>query len=170
MPAQVMTPELKREVQAMRLRNALDPKRFYKGAAKDSKTMPEFFQVRIHHSKRCRLLLMCYCVCSAWSHFAVYGLCINCAGVYTPKAHICGGAGRRRTGQGLHQAQVPDRGDGAGYERQSQAEKGWAGCRRQEAASLSVMDNPACCLTFVPTWECVHGKGVHTLCPALYEA
>ena len=46
MPAQVMTPELKREVQAMRLRNALDPKRFYKGGAKDSKTMPEFFQVR----------------------------------------------------------------------------------------------------------------------------
>jgi len=47
MPAQVMTPELKREVQAMRLRNALDPKRFYKGGAKDSKTMPEFFQVRL---------------------------------------------------------------------------------------------------------------------------
>lgn len=45
MPAQVMTPELKREVQAMRLRNALDPKRFYKGGAKDGKAMPEFFQL-----------------------------------------------------------------------------------------------------------------------------
>lgn len=45
MPAQTMTPELKREIQAMRLRNALDPKRFYKGGAKNDKTMPEFFQV-----------------------------------------------------------------------------------------------------------------------------
>ena len=44
MPAPVMTPELKREVQAMRLRNALDPKRFYKGGSKDSQ-LPEFFQV-----------------------------------------------------------------------------------------------------------------------------
>lgn len=40
-----MTPELKREIQALRLRNALDPKRFYKGGAKDSKKMPEFFQL-----------------------------------------------------------------------------------------------------------------------------
>lgn len=40
-----MTPELKREIQALRLRNALDPKRFYKGGAKDSKTLPEFFQL-----------------------------------------------------------------------------------------------------------------------------
>lgn len=44
MPAPVLTPELKREVQAMRLRNALDPKRFYKGGAKES-ALPEFFQV-----------------------------------------------------------------------------------------------------------------------------
>jgi hypothetical protein len=46
MPAPTMTPELKREIQAMRLRNALDPKRFYKGGAKDDKKMPEFFSVR----------------------------------------------------------------------------------------------------------------------------
>ncbi|SCV74728.1 BQ2448_7757 [Microbotryum intermedium] len=46
MPAPTMTPQLKREVQAMRLRNALDPKRFYRGdAAKADSKLPEFFQV-----------------------------------------------------------------------------------------------------------------------------
>lgn len=45
MPAPELTPELKREIHAMRLRNALDPKRFYKGGAKDDKKMPEFFSV-----------------------------------------------------------------------------------------------------------------------------
>ena len=44
MPAPVVTPELKREIQAMRLRNALDPKRFFKQGSKDS-ALPEFFQV-----------------------------------------------------------------------------------------------------------------------------
>ena len=40
-----MTPELKREIDAMRLRNALDPKKFMKGGAKKEK-IGEFFQVR----------------------------------------------------------------------------------------------------------------------------
>lgn len=43
MTAPTITPELKREIQALRLRNALDPKRFYKGGAKDDKKLPEFF-------------------------------------------------------------------------------------------------------------------------------
>ncbi|KAM0789939.1 hypothetical protein ACM66B_006779 [Microbotryomycetes sp. NB124-2] len=45
MPATEVTPEVKREIQAMRLRNALDPKRFYKGSSKQDKKMPEFFQM-----------------------------------------------------------------------------------------------------------------------------
>lgn len=45
MPATAMTPELKREIQAMRLRNALDPKRFYRSSAKEDKALPEFFQL-----------------------------------------------------------------------------------------------------------------------------
>lgn len=45
MPATPMTPELKREIDAMRLRNALDPKKFMKGGAKKEK-IGEFFQVR----------------------------------------------------------------------------------------------------------------------------
>lgn len=42
MPAQKMTNEVKRELQAMRLRNAIDPKKFMRGAAKES--VGEFFQ------------------------------------------------------------------------------------------------------------------------------
>lgn len=45
MPATPMTPELKRELDAMRLRNSLDPKKFMKGGAKNEK-IGEFFQVR----------------------------------------------------------------------------------------------------------------------------
>lgn len=45
MPATPLTPEIKREIQALRLRNALDPKRFYRGSAKEDKAMPEFFQI-----------------------------------------------------------------------------------------------------------------------------
>ncbi|GAA5888818.1 hypothetical protein JCM16303_003022 [Sporobolomyces ruberrimus] len=44
MPATPMTPELKREIDAMRLRNSLDPKKFMKGGAKNEK-IGEFFQV-----------------------------------------------------------------------------------------------------------------------------
>jgi len=46
MPATPMTPELKRELDAMRLRNSLDPKKFMKGGAKNDK-IGEFFQVRL---------------------------------------------------------------------------------------------------------------------------
>ncbi|KAM0749072.1 Fcf2-domain-containing protein [Meredithblackwellia eburnea MCA 4105] len=45
MPATELTPEVKREIQAMKMRNALDPKRFYKGGAKDDKSVPEFFSL-----------------------------------------------------------------------------------------------------------------------------
>ncbi|GAA5977042.1 hypothetical protein JCM21900_004197 [Sporobolomyces salmonicolor] len=44
MPATPMTPELKRELDALRLRNALDPKRFFRGGAKKER-VGEFFQV-----------------------------------------------------------------------------------------------------------------------------
>lgn len=43
MPAASMTPELKREMQLLKLRGVLDPKRHYK--ANDSKGIPKFFQV-----------------------------------------------------------------------------------------------------------------------------
>jgi len=46
MPAQTVTPELRREVQAMRLHAVLDPKRFLKGEARRERSrMPEFFQL-----------------------------------------------------------------------------------------------------------------------------
>lgn len=41
-----LTNEEKREIQALRLTNAMDPKRFMRGEAKrDNKKLPEFFQV-----------------------------------------------------------------------------------------------------------------------------
>jgi hypothetical protein len=46
MAAPEVTPELKREVQALRLHNAMDPKRFMRGEARrDSAKLPEFFQI-----------------------------------------------------------------------------------------------------------------------------
>lgn len=44
MPAPAMTPELERDLKLLRMRNYVDPKRFYKAA--DSKTAPKFFHVR----------------------------------------------------------------------------------------------------------------------------
>ncbi|GAA99541.1 uncharacterized protein L969DRAFT_620281 [Mixia osmundae IAM 14324] len=45
MTAPEMTPELKREIQAMQLHNALDPKRFMRGESKRAaKKLPEIFQ------------------------------------------------------------------------------------------------------------------------------
>ncbi|GAA6042151.1 hypothetical protein JCM8097_004986 [Rhodosporidiobolus ruineniae] len=44
MPATPMTPELKRDLDALRLANALDPKKFLRGGAKKEK-VGEFFQV-----------------------------------------------------------------------------------------------------------------------------
>lgn len=46
MPATPMTPELKREIDALRLSNQLDPKKFLRGGAKRDK-VGEFFQVRL---------------------------------------------------------------------------------------------------------------------------
>ncbi|KAM7279168.1 hypothetical protein ACFE04_006302 [Oxalis oulophora] len=43
MPAPTMTPELKRDLQLLKLRGAMDPKRFYKKG--DKKTLPKYFQV-----------------------------------------------------------------------------------------------------------------------------
>lgn len=43
MPAVTITPELKREVQLLKMRNVLDPKRHYK--ANDSKDIPKYFQI-----------------------------------------------------------------------------------------------------------------------------
>ena len=58
MPAQTPTPELRREVQAMRLHGVLDPKRFLRGEAKRERNkLPEFFQVRC--------LDLCYCLCTS---------------------------------------------------------------------------------------------------------
>lgn len=43
-----LTGEEKREIQALRLSNAIDPKRFMRGEAKrDNKKLPEFFQVSL---------------------------------------------------------------------------------------------------------------------------
>lgn len=66
--------EMRREVQAIRLRNALDPKRFYKGGGKVEKGMPKYAQVsrsRVEPSNplgwhRAQLIVHSYlrCVCA----------------------------------------------------------------------------------------------------------
>ncbi|XP_047955648.1 rRNA-processing protein fcf2-like [Salvia hispanica] len=43
MPAQTITPELKKDLQLLKLRSVIDPKRHYKKG--DSKTLPKYFQV-----------------------------------------------------------------------------------------------------------------------------
>ncbi|KAG0309653.1 hypothetical protein BGZ97_013011 [Linnemannia gamsii] len=45
MPQQVLTPELRRDLQILRLRNVLDPKRFYKREEKGKPRFPKYFQV-----------------------------------------------------------------------------------------------------------------------------
>ncbi|KAJ8754987.1 hypothetical protein K2173_015499 [Erythroxylum novogranatense] len=45
MPAPTMTPELKRDLQLLKLRNVIDPKRHYKKADSKSKALPKYFQV-----------------------------------------------------------------------------------------------------------------------------
>lgn len=45
MPQQVLTPELRRDLQILRLRNVLDPKRFYKRVEKGKPRFPKYFQV-----------------------------------------------------------------------------------------------------------------------------
>ncbi|KAG0051413.1 hypothetical protein BGZ83_003799 [Gryganskiella cystojenkinii] len=45
LPQQIMTPELKRDLQILKLRNVLDPKRFYKREDKGKPKFPKYFQV-----------------------------------------------------------------------------------------------------------------------------
>ncbi|GAB4860826.1 hypothetical protein Ancab_035988 [Ancistrocladus abbreviatus] len=45
MPAPVITPELKQDLQLLKLRNVIDPKRHYKKSDSKSKTLPKYFQV-----------------------------------------------------------------------------------------------------------------------------
>ncbi|XP_016460845.1 rRNA-processing protein fcf2 [Nicotiana tabacum] len=45
MPAQTITPELKRDLQLLKLRGAMDPKRHYKKSDLKSKALPKYFQV-----------------------------------------------------------------------------------------------------------------------------
>ncbi|KDP28005.1 hypothetical protein JCGZ_19085 [Jatropha curcas] len=45
MPAPTMTPELKKDLQLLKLRNALDPKRHYKKGDSKTKALPKYFQV-----------------------------------------------------------------------------------------------------------------------------
>jgi len=50
-PAEADLPRMYREVEALRLRNQLDPKRFYKkdeGEGKGIKGLPKYFAVRTH--------------------------------------------------------------------------------------------------------------------------
>ncbi|KAH7513586.1 hypothetical protein JRO89_XSUnG0176400 [Xanthoceras sorbifolium] len=45
MPAATITPELKKDLQLLKLRNVIDPKRHYKKGDSKSKTLPKYFQV-----------------------------------------------------------------------------------------------------------------------------
>lgn len=45
MPAPVMTPELKKDLQLLKLRDVMDPKRHYKKGDFKSKALPKYFQV-----------------------------------------------------------------------------------------------------------------------------
>ncbi|XP_058210797.1 rRNA-processing protein fcf2-like [Rhododendron vialii] len=45
MPAPTITPELKKDMQLLKLRSVLDPKRHYKKGDSKSKTLPKYFQV-----------------------------------------------------------------------------------------------------------------------------
>ncbi|RID43582.1 hypothetical protein BRARA_I00433 [Brassica rapa] len=45
MPAPTMTPELKRDLQLLKLRNVMDPKKHYKRVASSSKLAEKYFQV-----------------------------------------------------------------------------------------------------------------------------
>ncbi|XP_051118401.1 rRNA-processing protein fcf2-like [Andrographis paniculata] len=45
MPAQTITPELKKDLQLLKLRGVIDPKRHYKKGDTKSKSLPKYFQV-----------------------------------------------------------------------------------------------------------------------------
>ena len=56
MAAPELTTELKNDLKALQLRNAIDPKQHYK--ANDSKELPKYFQVSV-----CACVCTCVCVC-----------------------------------------------------------------------------------------------------------
>lgn len=62
-PAEADLPKLYRQVEALRLRNQLDPKRFYRkdeGEGKGIKGLPKFFAVRISlHIKSLMFIEIC---------------------------------------------------------------------------------------------------------------
>jgi len=45
MPAPVLTPELKKDLQILNMRHYLDPKRHYKKTGSKEKQIPKFFHV-----------------------------------------------------------------------------------------------------------------------------
>lgn len=47
MPAPTLTPELKDDLQILKMRDALDPKKHYKKGASKSKALPKYFQVGV---------------------------------------------------------------------------------------------------------------------------
>nr|GMD74005.1 rRNA-processing protein fcf2-like [Ipomoea batatas] len=47
MPAPSITPELKKDLQLLKMRDAFDPKRHYKKGDSKSKTLPKYFQVGV---------------------------------------------------------------------------------------------------------------------------
>ncbi|RVW55959.1 rRNA-processing protein fcf2 [Vitis vinifera] len=47
MPAPTITPELKKDLQLLKLRSAIDPKRHYKKSDSKSKTLPKYFQASL---------------------------------------------------------------------------------------------------------------------------
>jgi len=58
-PSEADLPRLHREIEALRLRNQLDPKRFYKkdpGEGKGLRGLPKFFQASSSLNFRCRVL------------------------------------------------------------------------------------------------------------------
>ena len=64
MAAPELTAELKNDLRALQLRNAIDPKQHYK--ANDSKELPKYFQVCVSVCACvcvCVCMYMCICVC-----------------------------------------------------------------------------------------------------------
>ncbi|KAK6913608.1 Fcf2 pre-rRNA processing, C-terminal [Dillenia turbinata] len=54
MPAPTMTPQLKKDLQLLKLRSAIDPKRHYKKGDTKSKTLPKYFQAsQFFHTQQC---------------------------------------------------------------------------------------------------------------------
>ncbi|PSR97845.1 RRNA-processing protein like [Actinidia chinensis var. chinensis] len=56
MPALTITPELKKDIQLLKLRSVIDPKRHYKKGDTNSKTLPKYFQAS-RHSDRFGIIL-----------------------------------------------------------------------------------------------------------------